>query len=1340
MITSRRSASRSLASLGRARRRNGSSYSARCLLIEPLEDRHLLNAIPVVTNPLPEVTVELGTTQSSIDISDVFRDPDSGDSLTYTVSAPVTVSDVVARVREGAAKTSQDESAQVDSVREILGTDLTPTDTTNRVYTGLLYAHTGQDRSLTIAAEHDPARGNISNYLQSVGLDTRLEQITYNGKAYYNVVGEKVGVTHPEVVYVIGAHYDSYEILGSTAYRGSPGANANASGVAAMLDLAYALAPYQFDCTIRFVAFDREEQGLFGSSGYVTGHSTESVQGMISLDMVGYRTAATVTTVNLYDANGQGTIKADLIDSFNTQFDGSFTAVDQGQRTASGHVAFENAGYDAVMVTQPSGYTQYRTYLDSLESRFIDYSYLTNITQGVARYLCDAAGLVNGTDQFRATVTGDLLTLTFFDDQIGSDTCTIRATDESGAWIQNSFKVVVSPDNDSPVLTPINPSMTTIDEDKIAEPGMTVASFVSGAISDSDAGASLGIAIVAADTGGGGTWEFWLTDTSTDWTAVPANLSAFRALLLRAEDQVRFRPDGVNTVTASLTYQAWDQTTITRNLEGNQWGVAPADLYGPSGISVSSFDDASLGLAAIHGIAIEGVNSDSGTWQCWIASSNSRISTTGAWVDLPSVSASNPLYLTSDDKLRFVRDGISSGAPSLTYQAWDRATSTAPRVLQGQDWVLSVPGGSSAFSLDADTAEQFVAAVNDAPTLNNSGSPTLTAINEDTPGTGTLVTTLIASVDPVTMITDLDIDSLQGIAVTGAVTAGGTWQYSVDGTLWMNIGAVSDASARLLAADARTRIRFVPAPNFNQTISGAATPTITFRAWDRSSGPNGGVANASATGGDKAFSTATETASIAVTAVNDPPALKNGALTELVLDNNDGLTSLGLDGIDYSAGGGADEAGLDTNGLTVGGGQSLTYVVSRLPDADLGTVYLENGTTEVAVGTTYSITELRGMKFLPAGTALGDTSLTFDVIDSGTPSQKLTQSVPIWIVSENTIGLFDTSNSWFYLRDSNTTGNADYQFAYGSGSWTTLVGDWNGDEYDGVGLYAPASSTFYLTNAYTTGYAEVTFGYGVPGGGWLPLVGDWNGDGDEGVGLYDPTSSTFYLTDTLSTGYAEYTFGYGQPNAGWTPLVGDWDGDGLAGVGLYDPHTSTFYLTNVLTTGVAQHTFAYGVPEAGWQPLVGDWNGNHSDGVGLYDPNGSTFYLANRLTGGMAEAIYSYGAANNGWKPLVGDWDANGTAGVGLYDRANSTFYLSDELVTDRVEHQAGFGELGKDYVPIVGTWTPKAQTSAVAASATDQVLTGTSLEDEAISVLSSTAASDATALDTVLTDLDLRA
>ncbi len=131
--------------------------------------------------------------------------------------------------------------------------------------------------------------------------------------------------------------------------------------------------------------------------------------------------------------------------------------------------------------------------------------------------------------------------------------------------------------------------------------------------------------------------------------------------------------------------------------------------------------------------------------------------------------------------------------------------------------------------------------------------------------------------------------TMPAIAITGAETTNGSWQFSLDdGTTWTDLGTVSDASALLLDAtteDASTqRLRFLPSRNFNGTVS------LTFRAWDMSQGSAGTRFDASTQGGLTPFSEASDTATLIVTPVNDPPILFDaGSLVAENLDTPSGL-------------------------------------------------------------------------------------------------------------------------------------------------------------------------------------------------------------------------------------------------------------------------------------------------------------------------------------------------------------------------------------------------------------------------------------------------------------------
>ena len=143
-------------------------------------------------------------------------------------------------------------------------------------------------------------------------------------------------------------------------------------------------------------------------------------------------------------------------------------------------------------------------------------------------------------------------------------------------------------------------------------------------------------------------------------------------------------------------------------------------------------------------------------------------------------------------------------------------------------------------------------------------------------------------------IRDRDAAALEGMAILAASTANGSWEYSLDGSTWTALGNVSDTAAVLLAADASTRIRFLPAANFN----GLVDPAITFRAWDRTSGTNGdSTINLAVNGGISAYSSTTATASITVTPVNDPPTAVDDQLAVEKNSSDNALDVLANDSI-----------------------------------------------------------------------------------------------------------------------------------------------------------------------------------------------------------------------------------------------------------------------------------------------------------------------------------------------------------------------------------------------------------------------------------------------------------
>ncbi|MFQ5854403.1 MAG: M20/M25/M40 family metallo-hydrolase [Anaerolineae bacterium] len=134
------------------------------------------------------------------------------------------------------------------------------------------------------------ARDWISATLAGLGWTTSFHSFFMVGGMSYNVIGERTGDRYPDDIYIVGAHMDS---TSPEAWTLAPGAEDNASGTAALLEIARVLQDQTPARTIRLVAFSGEEQGLVGSEAYATyleevSRELDHVKGVYNMDMVGY--------------------------------------------------------------------------------------------------------------------------------------------------------------------------------------------------------------------------------------------------------------------------------------------------------------------------------------------------------------------------------------------------------------------------------------------------------------------------------------------------------------------------------------------------------------------------------------------------------------------------------------------------------------------------------------------------------------------------------------------------------------------------------------------------------------------------------------------------------------------------------------------------------------------------------------------------------------------------------------------------------------------------------------------------------------------------------------------
>ena len=127
----------------------------------------------------------------------------------------------------------------------------------------------------------------IRRSFEQSGMTVVRQPFRANGITVVNLFAEIRGLSKPEELFVVGAHYDSV--------LGSPGANDNATGVAGILEIARLLSDRTPVRTIRFVAFVNEEPPFFKSEqmGSLVHANTlqrekARVTGMVSLETIGY--------------------------------------------------------------------------------------------------------------------------------------------------------------------------------------------------------------------------------------------------------------------------------------------------------------------------------------------------------------------------------------------------------------------------------------------------------------------------------------------------------------------------------------------------------------------------------------------------------------------------------------------------------------------------------------------------------------------------------------------------------------------------------------------------------------------------------------------------------------------------------------------------------------------------------------------------------------------------------------------------------------------------------------------------------------------------------------------
>lgn len=274
----------------------------------------------------------------------------------------------------------------------------------------------GREHNMVRYAELEKAAQYIEGILSGLGYDVRRQEFVADGRKVRNIEVVlpplQTDGQRPELI-VIGAHYDSE--------RGTPGANDNGSGTAAVLELARMLKDFRppENREIRLVLFVNEEMPWFGSremGSWVHANALhahgEKVAAMLSLETIGYYSdakgsqkypaplASAYPDAGNFIAFVSNPESRDLLYRAIASFRANATFPSEGLAASetvpgvgfSDHRSYWQFGYPAIMLTDTAfyRYPYYHTAQDTPDK--IDYERLARVVKGVEAVVRDLAG------------------------------------------------------------------------------------------------------------------------------------------------------------------------------------------------------------------------------------------------------------------------------------------------------------------------------------------------------------------------------------------------------------------------------------------------------------------------------------------------------------------------------------------------------------------------------------------------------------------------------------------------------------------------------------------------------------------------------------------------------------------------------------------------------------------------------------------------------------------------------------------------------------------------------------------------------------------------------------
>jgi leucyl aminopeptidase len=225
--------------------------------------------------------------------------------------------------------------------------------------------------------------------LPNIGFRTESFGSTYGP----NVIAELPGTDLAQEIVMVGAHIDSI-ISGSTTGR-APGADDNASGSAAVLEIARIFAGQQFRRTVRFGWWNAEEFGLVGSAAYAAAAAArgDRIVAYVNIDMNAYRASGDALSMDFVTNDSTVALVDALTQAAQTYVPG--LQINRGSLSGgtSDHRSFFRNGFAAAFPFEDIG--QYSPFIhssnDTVGVSANDFQLAELITKSVLAGLCELA-------------------------------------------------------------------------------------------------------------------------------------------------------------------------------------------------------------------------------------------------------------------------------------------------------------------------------------------------------------------------------------------------------------------------------------------------------------------------------------------------------------------------------------------------------------------------------------------------------------------------------------------------------------------------------------------------------------------------------------------------------------------------------------------------------------------------------------------------------------------------------------------------------------------------------------------------------------------------------------